>query len=618
MKKFWSGWRWGLLAAALWAVLAAFPQVYLRATLGGEYHGVYASAALDEVAYMAYVRALSEGRPRRNDPHTGRDDLSAGPQPESLFSVQFVPPYLVAKPAQWLGLSVETAFIALSLLVAVCSALAIFWLARLITGDEKLAAAAPFFVLGLGTLAAGQGMIRHFLTLPYLIPATVADFFNSPSCYHLPFLRLYQPGFGFPLFFVVCGLTWRALTHAEERGAWRYALGAGAGFAVLVFCYFFLWTAAAAWLACAAWLWFIIRWNERGRGLRVFGVIGACAAAALAPYFWLLAHRAATTDSVQLLRLTRQPELLRAPEVIAFALLALLAWGVWRGRLRLRDNATLFTVSLAMLPFAVLNQQIVTGRLLQPFHYQWYIANYAVALAAVLAAWLLWRAQPEANRWRHDRRLLACALAALAWGAGEIWLASAVTFQANRRVNEVWPVLQKLADAPEARGIVRPGTSNPRPLVLLNDFALTNRAPIKAPQAMLWTPHLLVFPGASVAEARERFWLQLYLAGFKESDFDKALETDGWSFYAGMFDYEQLSPALGQKGVTQAEVRLKQKEYLAFANAITRERVAQYPLSYFVSRADKPLDFSNLARWYERDAGERAGDYILYHVKLKP
>ena len=66
MKKFWSRWRWGLLVAALWAVLAAFPQVYLRVSLGGEYHGVYASAALGEVvAYMAYVRALSEGCPRR-------------------------------------------------------------------------------------------------------------------------------------------------------------------------------------------------------------------------------------------------------------------------------------------------------------------------------------------------------------------------------------------------------------------------------------------------------------------------------------------------------------------------------------------------------------------------
>ena len=611
-------WRWGLLAALCWAALASFPQVYLRANLGGGYHGTYASAALDEVAYLAYTRALSEGRPRRNDPHTGRDEENAGPQPESLFSVQFLPAYAVAGPARLLGVSVETAFIALSILLAAGAALAIFWLAARLTGNEYWAAATPFFVLGLGTLAAGQGLARHLLTLPYLIPLSVANTFNSPSCYYLPFLRLYQPGVGFPFFFVLCGLLWRALTHETERGARRWALGAGATFAALVFCYFFLWTAAAAWLACLAGLWFIGRPAQRKRGVRVFSLVGAGAVTALTPYFWLLSQRAATTDSAQVLRFTRRPELWRAPEVIAALALAALAWGVWRGRWRWRDEIVLFTASLALLPFAVFNQQIITGRLLQPFHYEWYIANYAVLLAAVLTAWQGQRTQPETMRLGFAKRLLAYTLLALAWGAGEVWLAASASFNYNRRMDEARPVLQLLAAQPEAREITRPGATNPRPLVLVKDFTLADRAPAQAPQALLWTPHLLVFPSVSASENRERFWLQLYLSGFGSKEFDAALDAREWSFYAGMFDYEQLTSVVSEKGITPEEIEARRNFYFAYAVAVTREQVAAYPLSYFIVRADKLPDFANLERWYERDAGAAAGPYMLYRLKLKP
>jgi hypothetical protein len=610
MNKLWLRWRWGVLAAVCWAALASFPQVYLWDAQGRVWHGTYASAALDEVAYMSYVRALSEGRPRRNDPHTGRDDQTAGPQAESLFSLQFIPPYLIAGPARVFNVSTETAFVALSLVVAALSALAIFGLARLVTGDERLAFAAPFFALGLGTLAAGQGLGRHLLTLPYLIPYSLANAFNPPSCYYLPFLRLYQPGLMFPLFFVLCALFWRALTSDDSVSARRYALGCGAALAALVFGYFFLWTAAAAWLACVVAVWYVARPAARGRVWQASGIVAACAAAALAPYFWLLSHRAATTDGVQALRLTRQPELWRAPEIIAAAVLLALAWGARRGRVEWRSNEVLFTISLALLPFVVFNQQVVTGRMLQPVHYEWYVANYAAVLAATLAGWLLWRR-------RDYKNLLAAALLAFAWGGGEAWLAGSSWLPYNQRMDEARPVLRRLAEDENAHNVA-PGEVNPRPLALTPDLLLADRAPAQIPQAMLWTPHLLVFPGATVAESQERFWLQLYLSGVDRNKFLNALERKDWTFYAGMFDYEKLSPAVGVAGVRREEINAKLKEYLDYAATFTRAQAAKYPVSYVVVRADNQPDFNNLDRWYARDAGEQVGLYVLYRVKLKP
>jgi hypothetical protein len=45
--------------------------------------------------------------------------------------------------------------------------------------------------------------------------------------------------------------------------------------------------------------------------------------------------------------------------------------------------------------------------------------------------------------------------------------------------------------------------------------------------------------------------------------------------------------------------------------------VIERPLTYAVIPADINFDFSNIDRWYERDAGERAGAYVLYRLKVR-
>ena len=64
----------------------------------------------DEVTYASYVNALIEGRPRCNDPYTGRDARDDAPQAESYISIQFVPPLVVARAARVFGLDAARAF----------------------------------------------------------------------------------------------------------------------------------------------------------------------------------------------------------------------------------------------------------------------------------------------------------------------------------------------------------------------------------------------------------------------------------------------------------------------------------------------------------------------------
>src|SRR5689334_371517 len=96
-------WRFGIVAGIFLAVFSLYPQFKLLYLRGNEWNGHYAYNDIDEVAYASYVRALIDGRPRKNDPYSGRDDTPDAPQQESLFSIQFAAPYSIALPARVFG-----------------------------------------------------------------------------------------------------------------------------------------------------------------------------------------------------------------------------------------------------------------------------------------------------------------------------------------------------------------------------------------------------------------------------------------------------------------------------------------------------------------------------------
>ena len=602
-------WRWGLSVSIAMMFVALFPQIHFMGHRGREWHGANAITHPDEVAYSAYLASLVRGNPRRYDPYTGRGEQSEAP--ESLFSIQMVPAYSVALPSRWLGLSAPAAFMILPALCALAASLAIFWFIALVTHDERFSAAAVLGILGFGTLIAGQGIARHVLNLNYLIPLWISNRVSPPSLYHLPFLRLYQPAVAFPLFFLLCGLVWLALTCPAQRYAISAAAGAGLVFVLLVFSYFYLWTAAAAWLGCLCALWLLVNGSERKRTMMVIAIILAFAAAGLGAYLRMLSHRAATVDAAQALMLTHRPDPFRVPEIVVLCVLAVLGAGLWRRILRARDPVVLLAASFALTVLIVFNQQIITGRSLQPIHYQWFIANYCALTAVALTAALWWRS--ESRRLLTNSRLALIAIVALLFAFGEVWLAASVSWDYNLAVDEGKPVADRLAQYGQADG---PPTV---PVALMADFRLADRLPTDAPQAVLWAPRMLVFPGVTEAENRERFLQQLYYLGYDEKKFWAELDHPDWSFLAGILPYQRLSPVVSGSNapVTPEELRAQVTSYLEYSRTFNRVRAASPTLSYLVVHAEKQPDYANLDRWYERDAGERIGNFILYRLKLR-
>ena len=611
-------WRWGFIAASAIVILTAFPQILFVIDRGSNWHGANAAMHPDEVAYSDYVASLIRGRSRRNDPFTGRTDHSQVPVPESLFSIQVIPAYLASVPARWLGVSASTVFIVGPLLFAVFSSLALFWFLALVTRDSRLSAAGVCIVLCLGTPIAFQGILRYVPNLTFLIPMWISELVRPASAYHLPFLRFYLPAVAFPLFFLFCAFVWLALTSNAQRQASALGVAAGITFVALVFSYFYLWTAAAAWLACIGGLWLLARRAEWQRVLIVLGVILVTVAPGMILYFSLLAKRASTVDSAQALVLTHRPDLFRPSEIAVMLVLAVLIIAAVRGFLAWRDPLVLFTASLALAVLAVFNQQVATGRSLQPIHYEWFIGNYC-ALAAVVLTFSLWR-RVGRGLLQANKRLVVIAVLALIWGGLEIWLAASINLNVNRQVDEISLVGKRLTQLAETDGTSHAAsTGGSIPVVLVEDLRLADRLPTDAPQAVLWAPRMLVFPGISEEENRERFFAQLYYLGYDDAKFSDKLDSLDWNFYAGMFPYYRLSRVVSGHStpIYPEEIREQTKRYLDYSASFTGERAQKPQVSYLLLSATTKPDWTNLDRWYVHDEGERIGSFVLYRVKLK-
>jgi hypothetical protein len=569
---------------------------------GAQWNGSYAELHGDEWVYSAYVQALIDGRPRRNDSYTGRDDRPGNSQPESLFSIQFVPAYTIAIPARLLGMSSSTAFILVGILAPFFACLAIFWLIASVIEDGNLAAAGSLIVLCLGGLAAGEGVI-HLLI-------------SGDNYSFLPFLRRYEPVVPFPLFFLFCTLVWKALN--ERRSSFAWAVAAGLVLDLLIFSYFFLWTSALAWLGCIAILWFVAYPAKLRRDFRPVLTILLLAGAALVPYAILLSHRSVTMDAGQKLTLSHAPDLLRMPELIGFVTIVLIVFGVIRGRLNWRSPQALFAASFAITPVVVFNQQIITGRSLQPFHYGWFIANYLVLVGLILTSVIIWRGPETERRPINYRWAGRLAFVAIWWAAIEVLAPAKVIIRDSQFTDRAAAVCQRLRQRSTTDASVVSST-DPRPLVLASDNKVAIILPTFAPQAVLWAPHfdfLHLAPG----ESHARFYEYLYLTGIDGDHLATQLALPFSTFAAAAFGHERVLPdlAVQARPITSDEIAHEVAEYKAYYASFTRDRAAEHVLSYVIVPAAGGPDLSNLDRWYQRDQGEQVGDYILYRVQLRP
>jgi hypothetical protein len=596
--------KWGVLAATAMVLVSLIPQIHLWCVRGTDWNGTYAPIQGDEYLYSAYVNALIDGRPRLNDPFAGRDSTPESPLPESTFSIQFIPAYVISSLARAFGASASTAFIVLVGTTGLLASLSVFWLLTSVTGNGRLAAVGVLLVLCCGALAGAHGLVGILL--------------NHKGTAFMPFLRRYQPAAVFPLFFVFCGLVWRALISENKHRARPHSMFAGLTLGVLVFSYLYLWAAVAAWLACLAVLWLYFRPSaERRHSLEVFTIIGAIAIFALIPYVNLVSHRAASSDYLVTLVLTHQLDLFHTPEIIGSFILVALVFAVKRGKVKRFEPRLIFAASFALLPLVLFNQQVLTGRSMQPLHFDHFVANYAVLVSLVIATALFWRHIP-------NRTLLWTAVLCLSWGAIEIGL-PALARPTEVVDDQMIPVLRRLKELSTQDGTLtglrKEGKTSG--VVFSPHFAVMRLLPTWTSQGTLLAVSSLDFGTASKKEQKELLYLYLYYcqtdAVHLRELLNERTDDPSLNFYTTgiVFGFDRTFSTLSllSKPIQQDEIEEEVRAYQAYADAFSREKVLQHPLNYVVTRVGP--DLSHIDRWYERDAGERFGVYTLYRLNLR-
>ncbi len=556
-------WKTGFIAASVLAVITFLPQLYLFYERGTSWSGAYACVDRDEFAYSAYVNALIKGRPRLNDPYSGQD---GGPF-ETLFSIQVVPAYLMAMPARLAGVSAATAFIILLPLVTITSSLILFRLLFELTQNEIVSACGAFGVLCFGWLAASAPWV-----------------FFSPHV-AFPFLRRYMPAFSFPFLLAMTLFAWWALV--KNSLFWSFLTGLA--FVVLIYSYFFLWTAAAAWLVGLMILWMAARPQDRQTTWKLFAVIGSMGLVALIPYVWLITFRRPAIDEAQMvLELTRRPDFVRGPEIYAVLIFLGLIGRDWR------QPKTLFTLSFALAPFLVFNQQILTGRSLQPFHYEQFVANYWVLIGLLLAF---------GTRWKIPKRIFVClGMVGLSLGIAYGLIAARGRSQLNIAVDRGRAAALRL----DGGGMVFASNQD-----ISNSLAATASNPV------LWSRYLGMFSQIDHDHQKRRFFQCLYYSGISADDLRGSLKRERDSARFEIFGFARANPVLtsNPRPITPDEIELAVDEYRAFNSNFSHAQAAAPELSYAIlSPLDDP---SNLDKWYERDAGERVDGLIIYRLKLK-
>lgn len=542
-----SRWKPIILTSAFLVVVVLIPQIYLCAQRGSKWNGAYALLDTDEFGYSAYVNALIHGRPRRNDPYTGTDGVF-----ESLVSIQFVPPYILSTLSRLFGFSAATAFILAIPISVIATALSLFWL--LSEFNPRHAALATLAIICLAILTSLN-------PLHLLAGGSVGGF---------PIFRRYIPGLTFPFLMMFCLFLWRSISKDA-----RWLVGAGVCFFVLVYSYFFIWTAALAWAFVLLILWLVLKPNKK-RTLLIIFCFGFICAVSLTPYVYMLAHRNPSLGNAVSLQFTRRLDLFRGPEIYgAMIAIGLVVKRKWR--------ESIFALSLALVPFVLFNQQVVTGVSLQPFHYEAFVGNYWI----LIALFVLWKEIPK----RITVYLVV----------GSLVIASLLSWKLARMGLSISTEFDRIASLQ-----LPPGT------VFATNAIIGDTLPSVTSNPVLWGRHAYIYSNLTPADQRNRFFQYLYFSGMDAQRLTEALRTD---FTARMevFSQERANPVLifDSEPISEAEIEAVGKEFESF----TENYNPQIPLVYaIVSPSD---DLTRLRYWYELEEISRPENLIIYKLRTR-
>jgi hypothetical protein len=445
----------------------------------------------------------------------------------------------------------------------------------------------------------------------------VNGFFEGGAAYpFFPYMRRYIPSLAFPFLFAFFACLWNGLKSETRAKRIIFAALASLCFAALIFSYFYVWTSAAAVLFGLTLFVLIFRAENWRRDFLFLAITSAICILSLIPFVILLADRNQTMDKAQLLVFTRQPDFLRPVEIIGYFVLTLAALALWQNFTELKDRKAYFIAAFALAPCLVFNQQILTGRSLQPFHYEFYVVNYVVLLALVLIAAVFWQRFLSRIKMLSVILLSVLGVLSIGWGYIEARETTEIWDSINIQRDEAMPVNLRL------RELANGNIENAKQQTTLNLESLqADSQPTVAPQGVLWARHQHVFAGLRDWEENKRRYYQLLYYSDLDADHLRNALTGCRDIEACMalFGWDRFNARLSANArpLTLPEIEAEVQNFRNFTENFNVEDAQNPLLDYVVTYAQDNNKLKNLDRWFERDEGEILGKYILFRVRLK-
>jgi hypothetical protein len=311
--------------------------------------------------------------------------------------------------------------------------------------------------------------------------------------------------------------------------------------------------------------------------------------------------------------------LFRIPELIGVVVFTLLLLAIRRKAIEVSDPRAIFAACFALLPFVVFNQQVLTGRTMQSFHFETLVVNYAVLIALVILAVILW--EPKVRR-----SLVWIAVACCLWGATEVTMDILAHYKLSVVADQMVPVLRRLNQLSTKDGTLEGlRTTGKTPTIIFSPHRdVMAWAPTWTSQGTLLNMGGLDFGTATFSERKEFFYMYLYYSDVDSQGLRSLLTGATDDFFTGhyaritIFGHGRVLPILGSsfQPIQPNEIEEQVTIYDDYVKGFTREKVLAHPLTYVVTKTNTP-NLPAVDRWYERDAGEQHGDYTLYRVKLR-
>jgi hypothetical protein len=93
-------------------------------------------------------------------------------------------------------------------------------------------------------------------------------------------------------------------------------------------------------------------------------------------------------------------------------------------------------------------------------------------------------------------------------------------------------------------------------------------------------------------------------------DFVSIIALFGWGRHTDRLNSEY-------KPLTIGEIDLEVRNFGDYIRQFDPAMAVNRPLDYAIASVESPPDLTVIDKWYERDAGETCGKYVLYRLKLR-